>query len=260
MEHQPTQPQSSKRFSFFYGAHNERADFVLATEHDAVLMENARLQRENAALRQHKNDYMEAAEQTRQALTSDIDHLRPKIGMLVAQFQAILSDPDNLPDGYEVPAKVLKAMQWLADFAAGNPIPSAAFQTRVLPWLLECFGEDIAYDGMERNHRFLEEALELVQACGCTEAEALKLVSYVFGRPVGERSQEVGGVMVTLAALCLAHGLDMHGAGETELARISQPETITRIRMKQASKPAMSPLPGVYPERQPTGTRDEHQQ
>jgi hypothetical protein len=66
--------------------------------------------------------------------------------------------------------------------------------------------------------------------------------------------------MVTLAALCLAHGLDMHGAGETELARISQPETITRIRMKQASKPAMSPLPGVYPERQPTGTRNEHQQ
>lgn len=124
MEHQPTQPQSSKRFSFFYGAHNERADFVLATEHDAVLMENARLQGEIAALRQHKNDYMEAAEQTRQALTSDIDHLRPKIGMLVAQFQAILSDPQNLPHGYEVPDKVLKAMQWLAALQPATLIPA----------------------------------------------------------------------------------------------------------------------------------------
>ncbi|RQS15519.1 hypothetical protein DIE07_03565 [Burkholderia sp. Bp9002] len=36
------------------------------------------------------------------------------------------------------------------------------------PWMLECFGAAIATDRMERNHRFLEEALELVQACGCT--------------------------------------------------------------------------------------------
>lgn len=260
METQPIQPQASKRFSFFYGGHNERADFVLASEHDAVVMENARLQQEIAAMRQHKTDYMEAAEQTRRALTSDIDHLRPTVGQLVAQFEAILTDPKNLPDGYKVPAKVQDAVQWLTAFGAGSPDSGSAFQTRVRPWLLECFGEAIADDGMERNHRFLEEALELVQACGCTEAEALKLVSYVFGRPLGERSQEVGGVMVTLAALCLAHGLDMHCAGETELARISQPETITRIRMKQASKPAMSPLPGAYPERQLQGSHDEHQQ
>lgn len=124
-----------------------------------------------------------------------------------------------------------------------------AFQSRVLPWLLDCFGERIAGDTMERNHRFLEEALELVQACGCTADESHKLVDYVFGREVGERSQEVGGVMVTLAALCLAQNLDMHAAGETELARITQPAMAERIREKQKRKPAMSPLPGSYPER-----------
>lgn len=123
------------------------------------------------------------------------------------------------------------------------------FQSRVQPWLTTCFGQEIASDKQERNHRFLEEALELVQSCGCTEDEAIKLVKYVFSRPVGERSQEVGGVMVTLAALCLAQGIDMYQAGNTELVRISDPEMTTRIREKQKSKPAMSPLPGVYPDR-----------
>jgi hypothetical protein len=49
--------------------------------------------------------------------------------------------------------------------------------------------------------------------------------------------------MVTLAALCLANGLDMHGAGETELARINVPEMVVKIRAKQAAKPKHSPLP-----------------
>lgn len=128
----------------------------------------------------------------------------------------------------------------------GEPV---AFQARVKPWLLECFGESIASDQQERNHRFLEEALELVQACGCTATEAHQLVEYVYGRPVGEPSQEVGGVMVTMAALCLAHGMDMHAAGEAELARIWT--KVEQIRAKQAAKPAMSPLPGAYPKRSP---------
>lgn len=115
------------------------------------------------------------------------------------------------------------------------------FQARVRPWMLECFGAEIAADREERNHRFLEEALELVQACGCTRSEAHQLVDYVFGRPVGEKGQEAGGVMVTLAALCLAQGLDMHEAGEAELARVWT--KIEQIRAKQAAKPKHSPLP-----------------
>ncbi|WP_255503068.1 hypothetical protein [Cupriavidus sp. UME77] len=121
----------------------------------------------------------------------------------------------------------------------------APFQARVQPWMLECFGVEIAADAQERNHRFLEEALELVQACGATASEAHQLVDYVYGRPVGDKAQEVGGVMVTLAALCLAQGLDMHAAGETELARIWT--KVEQIRAKQAAKPKHSPLPQFAP-------------
>lgn len=134
----------------------------------------------------------------------------------------------------------------------GTAAPAAprasSFQDRVQPWLLACFGEMIAGDREERNHRFLEEALELVQACGCTASEAHQLVDYVFGREVGEPRQEVGGAMVTLAALCLANGLDMHDAGEAELARIWT--KVDAIRAKQAAKPTHSPLP------QPTAIAD----
>jgi len=117
-----------------------------------------------------------------------------------------------------------------------------SFQDRVHPWLLECFGPEIAADTVERNHRFLEEALELVQSCSCTQEDAHKLVDYVFNRPIGEKTQEVGGVMVTLAALCLANKLDMHTAGEVELTRILSPEITEKIRIKQATKPHNSPL------------------
>lgn len=147
---------------------------------------------------------------------------------------------------------VLKLIQAIRDLERANrqlriqqPTPSTApaFQQRVQPWLLECFGAEIAADRVERNHRFLEESLELVQALGCTASEAHQLVDYVFGRPVGDPPQEVGGVMVTLAALCLANSLDMHDAGEVELGRISAPELVAKIRAKQAAKPKHSPLP-----------------
>lgn len=118
---------------------------------------------------------------------------------------------------------------------------AAEFQGRVKDWMLACFGEAIAGDKTERNHRFLEESLELVQALGCTQSEAHKLVCYVFERPSGEPAQEVGGVMVTLAALCSASGLDMQGASERELDRIWG--NIPQIRAKQAAKPKTSPLP-----------------
>ena len=127
--------------------------------------------------------------------------------------------------------------EWKAD--------SPEFQQRVAPWMDACFGPVISKDAVERNHRFLEESLELVQACGCTKSEAHQLVDYVYGRPVGEKSQEVGGVMVTLAALCLAQSLDMHDCGETELKRIWG--AVEKIRAKQAAKPKNCPLPEAKP-------------
>ncbi|WP_276841698.1 hypothetical protein [Herbaspirillum huttiense] len=130
-------------------------------------------------------------------------------------------------------------------YASQFALPAGPFQDCVQPWMMACFGATISNDLVERNHRFLEEALELVQSTGCTQSEAHQLVDYVFGRPVGEPVQEVGGVMVTLAALCLAAKMDMHAAGETELARIWT--KVEQIRAKQAAKPKHSPLPIAQP-------------
>jgi hypothetical protein len=121
------------------------------------------------------------------------------------------------------------------------------FQRRVHAWLLECFGSQIASDKVERIDRFTEEAMELAQSLGYSRERAHALIDYVFDRPTGEPSQELGGVMVTLAALCPAHGLDMHAAAERELARITQPEVIAKIRAKQAAKPTGSALPIATP-------------
>lgn len=114
------------------------------------------------------------------------------------------------------------------------------FQDQVHDWMLACFGEAIAGSILERNHRFLEEALELVQACGATQSECYQLVDYVFERPVGNTHQEVGGVMITLAALCNARNLDMEEGGNDELVRIWT--KVEQIREKQATKPKHSPL------------------
>ena len=115
------------------------------------------------------------------------------------------------------------------------------FQNSVNRWLIACFGLAISRDKVERNHRFLEESLELVQSTGCTKDEALQLVDYVYSREIGETTQEVGGVMNTLAALCIAHDIDMLHAGEIEIERCWT--KVEKIRAKQAAKPKFSPLP-----------------
>jgi hypothetical protein len=117
------------------------------------------------------------------------------------------------------------------------------FQERVKTWLHACFDNTIATDQLERGDRFLEEVLELLQSNGYPPERIAELASYVYGRPVGEPSQEAGAVMVTLAAYGWTAGIDIHAAGETELARISTPEVMRKIKAKQASKPHGQALP-----------------
>lgn len=154
------------------------------------------------------------------------------------EFHGIELLPEGRHELFLAEQSTLREVTPAAPSSAEQQTP---FQARVQPWMQACFTPEICRDRHERNHRFLEEALELVQANGCTQSEAHQLVDYVYGRPVGELAQEVGGVMVTLAALCLASDVAMHAAGETELTRIWT--KIDVIRAKQASKPPHSPLP-----------------
>jgi len=164
---------------------------------------------------------------------------------LVAYAGFITKPYRDIKGGINQPTEIAHACATALHLAA-----IASFQARVAPWMTECFAPEVCMDGVERNHRFLEEALELVQARGCTRGEAHWLVDWVFSRDQGEVNQEVGGVMVTLAALCIAGGLDMHEAGETELARIWT--AIDVIRAKQAAKPA-PPLPAATVDDPETG-------
>lgn len=114
-----------------------------------------------------------------------------------------------------------------------------SFQEKIADWMRQCFGEIIPE---ERNHRFLEESLELVQSVGVSKEDVLKLVDYVYSRPQGQPTQEVGGVMVTLAGLCEAHRINL-----TEAMKLAVDECwmkFDRIRAKRATKPAFGPLPG----------------
>lgn len=135
-----------------------------------------------------------------------------------------------------------------------NPAPFLeTFQSRVEPWFLQCFPPSVCINKIERADRFGEEAIELMQVIyvlfgHLSNEESRKrshtLVDYVHDRPVGELHQEIGGVMVTLAALCMVMGRNMHQDGETELARISEPAVIDKIRKKQDSKRDIhGPLP-----------------
>jgi len=118
----------------------------------------------------------------------------------------------------------------------------AAFQQGVDVWMDECFGAEIKTDQLERADRFIEEALELSQTFPDFGAErAHALVDYVFSRTVGNRPQEVGGVMVTLAALCNASQVSIEESARAELARVWT--KVDQIRAKQAAKPKGSALP-----------------
>lgn len=149
------------------------------------------------------------------------------------------------PEDFMQPTKKEAVTLWQA-FVAAHLASVKTLQDKVAPWMQECFGPVIAADKDERNFRFFEEGVELVQAGGMTREDAHRLVDYVYDRPIGQQYQEVGGVMITLAAWCLAHGLNMHWCGQVEMDRILQPEVMAKIREKQKNKPHGSPLPGEF--------------
>lgn len=116
-----------------------------------------------------------------------------------------------------------------------------SFQGKVHDWMRECFVRPDAMAPEQRAFRFIEEALELVQAVGTSKADVLRLVEYVYGRLPGDDDQEIGGVLVTLAGLATSRALIMEDCGRHELARCIR--NTEAIRAKDLAKPQRSPLP-----------------
>lgn len=124
------------------------------------------------------------------------------------------------------------------------------FQVRVDEWMLRCFGLSIAKDLVERSQRLLEEVLELIQTGPLTRESVHAMVDYVYDRPLGDRRQELGGVMVTLATYASAAELSLTECGEQELSRIQSPEVMDGIYHKQLHKPRFQHTPS-YPHSTP---------
>jgi hypothetical protein len=191
---------------------------------------------ENTSLQHNRNIHQD------KTMSNDGTGLRG----LAAKWRAD-ADKCDAADDYErgmADASRIDAAQLESALSAVAPPPvlEGSFQQRVQPWMLETFDMETCRDVRERGDRLLEETLELLQSHGYDPARVATLRDYVFGRPIGEPKQEVGGVMVTLAAYCLATDLDMHDAGEAELARIWTKVDV--IRQKQASKRGLhTPLP-----------------
>lgn len=167
---------------------------------------------------------------------------------VIDSFRELYSDFLDLYREHKAPGTVgfpdyVKVLDYVAEHGLPPRSGRYSFQTRVYAWLLQCFGAEISHDKVERVDRFIEEALELAQSLDYPKERVLALVEYVYARPKGHPPQELGGVMVTLAALCTPHQLDMSEASEAELARILQPAIVEKIRRKQAAKPTGSALP-----------------
>jgi hypothetical protein len=93
-------------------------------------------------------------------------------------------------------------------------------QAEFVRFAIEAFGERQTHSIPQRGIRLMEEADEAGQAAGVTREMAHKLVDFVWDRPMGELSQELGGVGVTVLALASAAGLSADAAEVTEIERI----------------------------------------
>lgn len=109
------------------------------------------------------------------------------------------------------------------------------FQDKIRKFVVDTFGLELADSKEERCHRFAEESLELLQACGYTKDQLQNIIEYVYSRPVGDEVKEVGGVMATLAALCSAIGTDMIKQAGNEAKRAVR--NAQYIKLKHNGKP-----------------------
>ena len=109
----------------------------------------------------------------------------------------------------------------------------SSLQKRVDEWVDKVLPDD--KDPVLRAMRFLEEATELCQAAGLSQAQAQKTMKMVYSKPPGEIHQELGGVQTTLCALATALDWDLETVTKVELERMwRKAET---IQQKNRSKP-----------------------
>ena len=109
------------------------------------------------------------------------------------------------------------------------------YQSLVLRTATAIWGK-AAMDPRECALRLLEEAIELVQACALDYDDLVRVGLHVFSRPVGEVDKEIGGTILTLAALAEVHSVDMTTRAVAELSRLLGGDP-TAMRARHMAKP-----------------------
>lgn len=99
-------------------------------------------------------------------------------------------------------------------------------------WVVRVMDHGEVYDVRSRATRFTEEAIELAQAATLPKEDVLRLVEYVYSKPAGDCAQEVGGVTLTLAALCNALKICWSVAAWKENDRCWHPAVRAKIHAK----------------------------
>ena len=99
-------------------------------------------------------------------------------------------------------------------------IDRADRQIETSEWVERTFGKEHLKNSYTRIKRFMEEALELAQACGMNPDDINKIIAHVYERPPGDPGQEMGGVQLTLLALATSLSLNADHEEEKELKRV----------------------------------------
>jgi len=128
-------------------------------------------------------------------------------------------------------------------------------QAQVSGWCALAFGQDNTSSIPQRALRLLEEAVETYQAAGCDEEMAHKLVAFVFARPKGEVSQELGAVGLCLLALASAAGVSADEEEAREFDRVLAKPLAHFTARNQAKNAAGFEVEKRAPDVQPLSSR-----
>ena len=126
-------------------------------------------------------------------------------------------------------------------------------QTVIMGWVKNTFGpvDPEAATPAGRRRRFLEEALELVQAMGGSMDEVETQANRVFARLPGASAEEIGGVGITLLALAASIGVSAEAMEIAEAHRVlNHPGGAAHFQPRHTAKPDVvtvePPYTGTY--------------
>jgi len=142
------------------------------------------------------------------AWTEDVDVCHSELGRAALRGLIAVIDEQEMVTG-----------RYALDRAEARARSRDRRQAEVAAWVERVFGaESLATE--ERALRFVEEAVELAQATGLPAQRVRAVAEHVYARPAGEVAREVGGVGVTLVALCAVLGVSAEDEEAAEVARV----------------------------------------